>query len=257
MTRTCTPARCHRASRWEDRRRSNRIPRWTKIRVRLKPAVAKAPKGGWIDGEIGGRVLDDESFSTRSTLDAIAPDHPVMLTAWTGHSRPFNTAALRRLQVRDDEPDPAGGFFVRTAGTRIVTGLVHEYARLPRRAAPDAAAGCGGTGEGAGGLCARRGGVRHHQRQVMAPVRRSPSSRGWRSPGTCRSGCAHRLSARRRGGLEPAGERDGHRFRPGRCRARNGSWTAHRLTAYVAAPAIQRRMPTRAAAISEPRSSPS
>ena len=102
-------------------------PSLDEILVRLKAAVAKAPKGGWIYGEIGGRVLDDQK-ATRSTLDAIAPDHPVMLTAWTGHGTLFNTAALRRLQVRDDEPDPPGGFFVRTAGTRTVTGLAHEYA---------------------------------------------------------------------------------------------------------------------------------
>jgi predicted amidohydrolase YtcJ len=104
-------------------------PSLDEILVRLKSAVAKAPKGGWIDGEIGGRVLDDQK-ATRSTLDAIAPDHPVMLTAWTGHGTLFNTAALRRLQVRDDEPDPQGGFFVRTPGTRTVTGLAHEYAQF-------------------------------------------------------------------------------------------------------------------------------
>jgi predicted amidohydrolase YtcJ len=104
-------------------------PSLDEILVRLKAAVAEAPKGRWIDGEIGGRVLDDQN-ATRSTLDAIAPDHPVMLTAWTGHGTLFNTAALRRLQVRDDEPDPPGGFFVRAAGTRTVTGLAHEYAEF-------------------------------------------------------------------------------------------------------------------------------
>ena len=104
-------------------------PSLDEILVRLKAAVAKAPRDGWIDGEIGGRVLDDQR-ATRFTLDAIAPDHPVMLTAWTGHGTLFNTAALRRLQVRDDEPDPPGGFFVRTAGTRTVTGLAHEYAEF-------------------------------------------------------------------------------------------------------------------------------
>jgi predicted amidohydrolase YtcJ len=89
--------------------------------------VAKAPAGGWIYGEIGGRVLDDPK-ATRTTIDAVAPDHPVMLVAWTGHGTLFNTAALRLLKVRDDEPDPPGGFFVRTPGARTITGLAHEYA---------------------------------------------------------------------------------------------------------------------------------
>ena len=51
-----------------------------------------------------------------------------MLTAWTGHGTLFNTAALRRLQVRDDEPDPPGGFFLRMPGSGVVTGVAHEYA---------------------------------------------------------------------------------------------------------------------------------
>ena len=95
------------------------------ILQRVKAAVAKAPAGGWIYGDIGSRVLDDER-ATRSTVDAVAAGHPVMLTAWTGHGTLFNTAALRRLQVRDDEPDPPGGWFGRADGK--LTGLAHEYA---------------------------------------------------------------------------------------------------------------------------------
>jgi predicted amidohydrolase YtcJ len=102
-------------------------PSLEEILTRLKAAVARAPADGWIYGEIGGRVLDDPK-ATRSTIDEVAPGHPVMLVAWTGHGTLFNTAALRQLKVRDDEPDPAGGFFVRTAGTRAITGVAHEYA---------------------------------------------------------------------------------------------------------------------------------
>ena len=102
-------------------------PSLDEILQRVKAAVAKAPAEGWIYGDIGSRVLDDER-ATRSTVDAVAAGHPVMLTAWTGHGTLFNTAALRRLQVRDDEPDPPGGFFLRMPGTRVVTGVAHEYA---------------------------------------------------------------------------------------------------------------------------------
>ena len=102
-------------------------PSLNEILARLKAAVAKAPKGGWIYGEIGARVIDDPK-ATRQALDGIAPDHPVMLTSWTGHGTLFSTTALRRLNVRDDEPDPKGGFFARTPGTKTITGLAHEYA---------------------------------------------------------------------------------------------------------------------------------
>lgn len=107
-------------------------PSLEEILTRLKAAVAKAPKGGWIYGEIGARVIDDPK-ATRQILDGVAPDHPVMLTAWTGHGTLFSTTALRRLNVRDDEPDPPGGFFARTPGTKTITGLAHEYAEYMLR----------------------------------------------------------------------------------------------------------------------------
>jgi predicted amidohydrolase YtcJ len=102
-------------------------PSLDEVLLRLKAAVTKAPAQGWIYGEIGSLVLDDPK-ATRATLDSVAPDHPVVLGAWTGHGVLVNTAAMRRLGVRDDEPDPPGGFFVREPGTRRVTGLAHEYA---------------------------------------------------------------------------------------------------------------------------------
>ena len=102
-------------------------PSLDEILQRVKAAVAKAPAEGWIYGEIGSRVLDDER-ATRSTVDAVAAGHPVMLTAWTGHGTLFNTAALRLLQVRYDEPDPPVGISPRMPGTRVVTGVAHEYA---------------------------------------------------------------------------------------------------------------------------------
>jgi predicted amidohydrolase YtcJ len=44
---------------------------------------------------------------------------------------------LHRLNVGADEPDPAGGFFVRSPGSRTITGVAHEYAKylLDRRLA--------------------------------------------------------------------------------------------------------------------------
>ncbi|HEV7500857.1 MAG TPA: amidohydrolase family protein, partial [Vicinamibacteria bacterium] len=100
----------------------------------LTAEVARAPAGTWLRGEIGVRVLDDPA-ATRATLDAITPNHPVLLTGWTGHGGLLNTAALRALGVADDEPDPPGGWFGRVRGTPQLSGIAHEYAlwRLERR----------------------------------------------------------------------------------------------------------------------------
>jgi predicted amidohydrolase YtcJ len=94
---------------------------------RLKAAVAKAPPGGWVVGEIGATVLDDPR-ATRILLDTVAPSHPVALRAWTGHGTLLNSRALEELGIREDEPDPPGGFFARLGTSNAITGLAHEYA---------------------------------------------------------------------------------------------------------------------------------
>ena len=102
-------------------------PSLQEILTRLKVAVGKAPADGWISGEIGARVLDDPA-ATRFAVDAVASNHPVILTSWTGHGSLVNTIALRRLNLRDDEPDPPGGEFVRVPGKTTISGIAHEYA---------------------------------------------------------------------------------------------------------------------------------
>jgi predicted amidohydrolase YtcJ len=94
---------------------------------RLRTAVARTPAGGWIAGDIGAAVLDDPR-STRILLDTIAPNHPVMLSAWTGHGNLLNSRAMRDLGIHEEEFDPPGGFFSRLGSTSAVSGMAHEYA---------------------------------------------------------------------------------------------------------------------------------
>jgi len=83
-------------------------PTLDEILARLRTAVSDLPPGSWVGGEIGAAVLDDPK-ATRYALDEVAPDHPVVLSNWTGHGKLLNTAALRRLGAGDEEPDPPGG----------------------------------------------------------------------------------------------------------------------------------------------------
>jgi predicted amidohydrolase YtcJ len=115
-------------------------PTLAEIQARVKAAAGKAPAGQWIFGAIGAVVLEDPK-ATRFALDDVAPGHTVALTSWTGHGTLYNTAALRRLGVTDEELDPAGGFFVRMPGSRTVSGLVHEYADFILRQRISAEAG--------------------------------------------------------------------------------------------------------------------
>jgi predicted amidohydrolase YtcJ len=106
---------------------SEHDPTLDEILARLRTAVSDLPPGSWVGGEIGAAVLDDPK-ATRYALDEVAPDHPVVLSNWTGHGKLLNTAALRRLGVGDEEPDPPGGAYLRMPGSRTVSGVVQEYA---------------------------------------------------------------------------------------------------------------------------------
>lgn len=104
-------------------------PTWQEIKVALSFAVAKVPKGTWITGVFGETVLDDPR-ATRTTLDELAPEHLVLLGAWTGHAALLNTAALKKLGVREDEPNPEAGVYVRNPADGKLTGMALEFARF-------------------------------------------------------------------------------------------------------------------------------
>ena len=116
-------------------------PSLEEVTARIRRAVDHTPAGTWIAGEVGAQVMDDAN-STRFALDRAAPDHPVMLASWTGHGSLFNTRALRLLGVEGDTPeDPPGGFYVRAPGSRVASGVVHEYAQYALHRRMNALAG--------------------------------------------------------------------------------------------------------------------
>ncbi len=77
---------------------------------------------------MGLRIRGDTSLR-RAALDRIAPNHPVLLTAAYGHGSMVNTRALRVLGIADTAPDPAGGWYERRPGTRVLTGLLDGSAQ--------------------------------------------------------------------------------------------------------------------------------
>ena len=107
-------------------------PTLEEVRARVRTAVAQSHPGQWIFGQIGPAVLENPA-ATRAALDPLTGDRPLLLMAWTGHGTIVNTAALRLLGVREDEPDPPGGFYGRQADGRTLNGVVREYAEYGLR----------------------------------------------------------------------------------------------------------------------------
>lgn len=103
------------------------------VLARISTEVQSAPEGSWINAEVGGKVLSDPR-ANRMTLDTIAPKHRIQLFGWTGNGLVLNTAALRALNISDEEPDPVGGWYERVDGTRQVNGVLQGMANFGAKA---------------------------------------------------------------------------------------------------------------------------
>jgi predicted amidohydrolase YtcJ len=102
-------------------------PSWEETRAAIEAAVKHAPAGTWIFGFVGRAVAMNPEV-TRKALDVIAANHPVLLPAYYGHGYILNSRAMPLLQIADEEPDPAGGYFERdTDGSKRINGRYWEY----------------------------------------------------------------------------------------------------------------------------------
>ncbi|MFI1972039.1 amidohydrolase [Streptomyces cinnamoneus] len=91
---------------------------------------------GWDAGYLTECAADPGRLPTRQDLDAVSPDHPVLLYSSSGHATWVNSAALARAGVDRDTPAPPGSVIV-TDTTGEPTGLLQEGAQdLVHRALP-------------------------------------------------------------------------------------------------------------------------
>ena len=103
-------------------------PTFPELLELLAKAVSEQPKGTWIRANLSAAILEDPS-ADRWALDKVAPDHPVWLENFAGHATLLNSAALRALDIREDEENPHGGVYVRRKEDGRLNGYILEYAR--------------------------------------------------------------------------------------------------------------------------------
>jgi predicted amidohydrolase YtcJ len=89
-------------------------------------AVSKFPTGTFLLATIGTAIFRDSTVD-RAGLDRVAPGHPVILTTFTGHALILNSAALTKLGIAENEPDPMGGRYEHSEDGRL-SGVLREYA---------------------------------------------------------------------------------------------------------------------------------
>lgn len=88
--------------------------------------AAKRP-GEWVLAKAYQADQLGVPYPDRTYLDAVAPDNPVFIADFSGHTGWANSLALRLAGVTDASPDPANGVIERDAAGRP-TGVLHESA---------------------------------------------------------------------------------------------------------------------------------
>lgn len=71
--------------------------------------ASTTPPGEWIRGHGWHQNNWDDEFPAATDLDAVAPEHPVFLTASSLHMAWANSLALRRANINKSRRDPPGG----------------------------------------------------------------------------------------------------------------------------------------------------
>jgi len=100
------------------------------VQQKVRERGAELPPGTLVRGRGWDHErFPDRTWPTKETLDAVAPDHPVVLWRVDGHSVWVNSFLLQQAGITHDTPDPAGGTIVRDPQTGEPTGILKEAAK--------------------------------------------------------------------------------------------------------------------------------
>lgn len=96
----------------------------------IRDRAGRTPPGGWVVGRGYDQFqLAEGRHPTRSELDTIAPDHPVIITRTCGHVSVVNSRAMQLAGVDDGVTEIPGGYIERENDRW--TGMIAERAREP------------------------------------------------------------------------------------------------------------------------------
>jgi predicted amidohydrolase YtcJ len=99
------------------------------IAAKVAAAANQRPKGEWIQGRAWDQTNWGGTFPTKAVLDAVTPDHPVVLRRVDGHATWVNSQALKLAGIDNKTPDPPGGKIVRDEKGEA-TGILIDRAMI-------------------------------------------------------------------------------------------------------------------------------
>ena len=94
---------------------------------KVRERVRHIPAGQWVRGWGWNQIDWGGTLPTAAHLDAVTTEHPIFLTARSGHGGWANSLALRMAGITHETADPYGGEIVRDAKGEP-TGLLLEAA---------------------------------------------------------------------------------------------------------------------------------
>jgi len=87
---------------------------------------------GWIFGMgFDDSVLEEKRFPTKSDLDKVSTEHPIMIVHISGHFCVVNSKGLELLNISSETQNPEGGIIRRISGTQEPNGVLEELAAIP------------------------------------------------------------------------------------------------------------------------------
>jgi hypothetical protein len=104
-------------------------PRRAEVMKVIANAVSKYPTGTFLSATISTAIFRDSKVD-RGSLDLVAPNHPFILTTFTGHASILNSAALSKFGIGENEPDPLGGRYERSEDGKL-SGVLREICERP------------------------------------------------------------------------------------------------------------------------------
>jgi predicted amidohydrolase YtcJ len=104
---------------------------------RVAVAASASPSAQWIRAVgFDENNLAEHRYPTRDEIDAVAPNHPVIIRRFCGHTAILNSAALKLLQINEGVSDLPSGSFGRDASGRLDGSAKESAAEAVFRAIP-------------------------------------------------------------------------------------------------------------------------
>ena len=108
---------------------ASKVARMDDVLSLVKSEAEKQPPGNWIKGSrYAEYFLAENRHPTRTDLDRVSPQHPVILYHTSFHACVLNSLALEKAGINRETAAPPGGIIEKDTSDGEPTGVLHDNA---------------------------------------------------------------------------------------------------------------------------------